>query len=224
MMQLLAKIKRGINRAFWTKEERRHALVGPAHLWKMKRDFQIKFLREVGLKEEDYFLEIGCGTLRGGIPLIEYLQTGHYYGLDVREKALKVGRAELKEAGLQDKKPNLLLSPNMRALTIDQKIDVMWAFSVLFHMSDEILDSTIEFVSKHLADDGIFYANVNIGEKETGSWEEFPVVHRSYERYTEMFGKYDLEFTDIGELKDLGHVSGSASQDAQRMLKIVKKS
>ena len=61
----------------------RHSLVGPAHLWEIKRAFQIQFLQSVGLTPDQYLLDMGCGTLRGGIPIIKYLEPGHYYGIRI---------------------------------------------------------------------------------------------------------------------------------------------
>jgi cyclopropane fatty-acyl-phospholipid synthase-like methyltransferase len=52
----------------------RHSLVGPGKLWEMKRAFQIHFLQSVGLTSDQYLLDLGCGTLRGGIPIIKYLE------------------------------------------------------------------------------------------------------------------------------------------------------
>jgi cyclopropane fatty-acyl-phospholipid synthase-like methyltransferase len=180
-------------------------------------------LKTVNLKPEHYLLDIGCGTLRGGIPLINYLQSGHYYGVEVREEALNEGRKELCEAGLEEKNPTLLLSMDFSQLTIKQKFDYIWAFSVLIHMNDEILNDTLDFVSRHLSDDGAFYANVNIGEREEGSWQGFPVVARTFEFYSHACTKYGLSASDIGPLKDHGHVSNIESQDSQRMLRITKK-
>lgn len=88
---------------FATSSEKRHSLVGPPHLWKMKRDFQIQFLKHVGLQPEHYLLDIGCGTLRGGIPIIEYLEEQHYHGVEVRDSVLEAGRRELQEADLKAK-------------------------------------------------------------------------------------------------------------------------
>lgn len=206
-------------------KERRHAMVGPAQLWKMKRDFQIQFLKTMGLKPEHYLLDIGCGTLRGGIPLIKYLQDGHYFGVEVRKEVLDEGRKELREASLEEKKPNLLVSPDISQLTIEQKFDYLWAFSVLIHMCDEILNDTLDFVSNHLLDDGVFYANVNVltGEGTDGYWQGFPVVIRPLEFYNHACTKYGLVVSDLGGLKDHGHVSNVENQDNQRMLKITKK-
>jgi len=203
-----------------TEKERRHSLVGPAHLWKMKRDFQIKFLKDMNLNPDHYLLEIGCGTLRGGIPLIDYLQDGHYFGIEIRAEALDEGRKELREAGLERKNPTLLLSPDISELTLDMKFDYIWAFSVLIHMHDEILNDTLGFVRSHLSHEGIFYANVRYGEKKEGNWQGFPVVTRSFDFYDQACAMNGLEVSDLGPLKNLGHISNVEQQDNNRMLRI----
>lgn len=205
-----------------TKRERRHALVGPAKRWEMKRDFQIQFLKARGLAPEHYFLDIGCGTLRGGIPIIKYLQDHHYVGIDVRAEVLVESQKELHEEGLEEKKPTLLLVTDASQLMLDQRFDYMWAFSVLFHLSDDLLDQNLSFVSKHLSDDGSFYANVNIGENNEGSWQGFPVVWRTIGFYRQQCSKYGLNVTDLGPLKDHGHISSVKRQDNQTMLRISK--
>ena len=66
----------------------RHHWVGPQDLWRMKRQFQIDFLLRMGLQPDEDLLDLGCGTLRGGIPMIEYLHAGKYVGVDVRAEVL----------------------------------------------------------------------------------------------------------------------------------------
>jgi len=220
MRHLLAKLIRRISSLTQTKEERRHALVGPAKLWKMKRDFQLRFLSDMDLKPGHYLFEIGCGTLRGGVPLIQYLENGHYFGVEVREEVLDEGRKELREAGLEGKNPTLLLSPKIAQLTVNQKFDYIWAFSVLIHMNDKILNDTLLFVSKHLSEEGVFYANVIIGDRKEGNWQGFPVVTRPFDFYSQACTMNDLVVSDLGSLKELGHIANVESQDSQRMLKI----
>lgn len=220
MNRLITLLTHPIKSLTSSKKERRHALVGPARLWKMKRDFQIQFLRDKGLKPEHFLLEIGCGTLRGGLPLIEYLDRGHYFGVEVRKEALREGQKELKEASLEEKNPTLLLDPDLSVLKLNQPFDYIWSFSVLIHMSDKILDKTLGFVARHLSVEGLFYANVNIGEDEEGNWQGFPVVWRSFDFYRHACAKHGLQVLDIGPLKDHGHHSRVESQDMQRVLKI----
>lgn len=149
-------------------------MVGPMYLWNMKRDFQIQFLERVGLQPEHYLLDLGCGTLRGGIPIIRHLQKGHYFGVEIRAKVLDEGRKELRDEKLEYKEPVLILADDISSLNIERKFDFIWAFSVLIHMEDNILNSTLNFVHKHLKESGRFYANVNIGARADGTWETFP--------------------------------------------------
>lgn len=195
----------------------RHKLVGSPD--RMKRDFQVNFLKLQGLQRSDYLLDIGCGTLRGGIPLIRYLDRGHYYGVEARDAVLQEGLNELKESRLENKAPTLESGNFESDINFNRKFDYLWAYSVLIHMQDEILDSCFKFVSAHLHPEGVFFANVNIGTKADGNWEEFPVVHRSLNFYEDMADKYGLRVKDIGPISDFGHHSGKP-QDRQRMLKI----
>ena len=221
MKRLIRALQHRVRSLIYDKAERRHSLVGSAAVWKMKRDFQIQFLKDMKLKPEHYLLDLGSGTLRGGIPLIGWLQDGHYFGVEVRARALEEGRKELREAGLEGKNPTLLLSPDISRLTIDRTFDYVWAFSVLIHMTDEILDDTLAFVAKHLSDQGVFYANVNIGDNSRkGRWRGFPVVWRSFEFYSQACANNGLRVIDLGSLRSLGHVS--KAKDRQRMLSITK--
>jgi cyclopropane fatty-acyl-phospholipid synthase-like methyltransferase len=197
-------------------------MVGNAKHWKMKRDFQFQFLTSMGLMPEHYLLDIGCGTLRGGIPLIEYLHRGHYFGIDVREQALVEGRKELQEAGLVEKQPTLLLSDDLSQLMIDQEFEYIWAFSVLIHMSDDILDQALRFVRKHLSDRGVFYASANIGARKESRWREFPVVWRTLEFYSDECSRNDLVIDDLGPVKDHGYEP--ESEEYQRMLRVIRDS
>jgi cyclopropane fatty-acyl-phospholipid synthase-like methyltransferase len=199
----------------------RHSLVGPGNLWEMKRAFQIHFLQSVGLTPDQYLLDIGCGTLRGGIPIIKYLEEGHYYGIESRELVLQEGRQELIDCGLEDRSPHLLHIGDLQCQYLGKSFDIIWAFSVLIHMTDDILNEALFFVKRHLTSDGSFYANVNVGERQQdGTWESFPHVYRSVNFYEQACLKAGLSLKVMGALRDFGHISGVASQDAQRMLHI----
>lgn len=203
--------------------DRRHGMVGPVHLWKMKRDFQIRFLQSVGMGPEDYVLDFGCGVLRGGLPMIEYLNAGHYYGIESRSAVLDEGIKALREAGLQSKAPTLLAIDDLSTATLDRKIDLIWAFSVLIHMEDRILDAYLGFVSRYLERNGRMYANVNLGNEKDSRWQEFPFVSRTREFYISAAERHGLQVVDVGTLQSLGHVSGSPVQDLQMMLEFIRK-
>jgi len=200
----------------------RHALVGPPALWRMKRDFQLAFLKARGLKPHHRLLDVGCGTMRGGLPLIGYLDAGRYVGVDVRIEALAQGFSEIREAGLEDRSPTVILLPDIGELSLARPVDFAWAFSVLFHMTDEIVDRCFAAVSRNLGSDGQFYANVVTGARATRRWREFPVVWRRLDDYESLASRHDMRMETLGELRDLGHVSGQKLGDAQIMLRCVK--
>lgn len=222
MQNIVRQVKRRLKSFLYTPTERRHSLVGPARLWEMKREFQIKFLKQVGLKPEHRLLDIGCGTLRGGIPIIEYLENGRYSGIEYREEVLDEGRKELRESGLAHKQPSLIAAKDISELNLGKKFDYIWAFSVLIHMKDNILYDTLKVIRQHLADTGYFYANVNIGDHPGGEWQGFPVVWRKLNFYEDACSNAGLKIEDIGPIKNFGHISRDAAQDKQRMLKIWK--
>lgn len=205
--------------------ERRHSAVGAPRLWKIQRDFQIQFLRQVGLKPQHYLLDLGCGTLRGGIPIIAYLQKRHYCGVEVRPEVLEEARKELEESNLLHKEPTLIAVADIGPLNLEKKFDYIWALSVLTHMTDEILRDAISLVRRHLKDDGCFYATVNIGNAPERSWHGgFPSLSRSLEFYEEACSRSGLRVKDLGPLTDLGHPLPKIGQQLakQRMLKIWK--
>jgi SAM-dependent methyltransferase len=200
--------------------KQRHALVGRSDLWQMKRAFQIDFLRANGLRPGHHLLDIGCGSLRGGAALIEYLDPGRYTGVDVREEALAEARQEMARENLTGKRPNIVLaSDGLNALRFTCKFDVVWAFSVLFHLGDEILETCFALAEKYLEPDaGVFYANVIVGDGPPGQWQGFPVMPRNLETYEALGRRHGMRTERLGLLSGLGHHSGHPSQDGQTML------
>jgi|SRR6516165_6266635 len=183
---------------------RRHLLVGPPFLWRQKRQFQIDFLQRIGLNPEHYLLDFGCGTLRGGVPLIRYLNTGHYFGFEVRAEALREGLAELREERLTHKLPILICAGELPRLNM--RFDFIWAFSVLIHLSDCVAERVFESVADHLGESGAFYANASIGDGVPDlRWREFPFVRRPLAFYRALAGRHGLQCESLGPLAAFGH-------------------
>jgi len=224
----MARALRDAVRSFaWSAEERqqrrRHRLVGPPGLWELKRNFQIDFLKRVGLQPCHVFVDLGCGTLRGGIPMIRYLDPGKYYGIELRPEVLAEAQRELREEGLEQKQPTLICSNDMATLELSVRFDCAWAYSVLFHMSEPAIEDCFRFLERYLQPGACLYANVNIGSRKSGHWKEFPVIWRSMDAYRELAARHAMSVEDIGSTGDLGHVSGKASHDEQRMLRFLRK-
>lgn len=186
---------------------RRAKLVGPPERWETGRVFQFEFLTSQGLLPGHRLLDIGCGTLRGGIPLIEYLDAGHYAGIEARAKVLTEARKELAESGLEPKRPVLINAADPAQVQLASPVDFAWAFMVLIHMSDEIVDGYLALVSRELAGGGQFYANAKLGDHRslTSAWQGFPVNSRPREFYEQMAASHGLIMEDVGTTGSLGH-------------------
>jgi hypothetical protein len=199
----------GLASLFATTEERRHALSGPVghrKVWRLKREYQIWFLKERGLQPHHYLLEIGCGTLRGGIPMIDLLLEGHYYGIEAREVALTEARKELEDAGLRGKTPALVLASDLSLVQLERRFDFVWAFSVLPHLDDDVLRGAFRCVGTHLSLDGEFLATAHVGaRRQQGTWREFPALVRPIEFYAGEAAEQGLSVEDLGPLSTLGH-------------------
>jgi SAM-dependent methyltransferase len=69
--------------------------------WERVGKLQLEFLVAHGLEPSGRFLDVGCGALRAGVHLVDYLDAGNYYGIDVSKELLNAGY-------------NLELSPEQR--------------------------------------------------------------------------------------------------------------
>ncbi len=162
----------------WTEEYRLESMVGALGAWKESRDFQLDFLRQRGLQREHAVLDIGCGLLRGGIPLIQYLDSGKYTGIDIRPEVIEQAQEQLRRHRLNDKMPTVIVSGGFGQGKLDDRsYDYIWCFQVLHVLEDDLVDACLGQVSRVLAQNGSFYADINAIYEEK-RWKEFPYVRR----------------------------------------------
>ncbi len=105
-------------------------------MWDEIGKLQFDFLVERGLRPDHYLLDIGCGSLRGGVHFIRYLSEGHYFGVEKEESLLEAGRSvELKRYALEEKEPQLFAVDDfdLSALPSQVEFDFMLAQSVFTH-------------------------------------------------------------------------------------------
>jgi SAM-dependent methyltransferase len=220
MLQRALRSARYRATVLFSRQSRRHAKVGPLENWREKRQFQIRFLRDHGLRPDQTILDVGCGTLRGGIPIIEYLEPERYTGLEARPEVLDEARAELREHRLEDKHPALVVNGDLATFDLGRRFDVIWAFSVLIHMSDDVLDGALEFVGRHLAEGGTFFGNIATEARSDKIWEGFPDVARPISFYEERARAHGLAVENLGPMRALGHPAGHGAD--QQMLRFTR--
>ena len=60
----------------------------------------------MGLQPKHRFFDIGCGSLRGGVHFIRYLDKNNYFGTDISSELIKVGIKKELTSELRKKNKN----------------------------------------------------------------------------------------------------------------------
>jgi len=164
--------------------------------WEEIGRLQFDFLRARGLQPTHTLLDFGCGSLRGGLHFIRYLEPGHYTGIDISPEALAAGRQFLAQAGLEDRKPVLRLS---HGLTFDdfssQRFDFILAQSVLTHMPRQDIETLFAHVHKVMHPATVFYATFFDGGTRTYTSADRTNFHYPFPLLRDLGAKYSLRIT-----------------------------
>ncbi len=84
-----------------------HPAIGPKARPLRNESELLEFLLKHGLKPGDLTIDYGCGSLRLAPPLIDFLEPGKYWGMDLAQDFLDFGRAHLSPELTQAKRPRL---------------------------------------------------------------------------------------------------------------------
>ncbi|HLL27177.1 MAG TPA: class I SAM-dependent methyltransferase [Xanthobacteraceae bacterium] len=96
------EIHRGGHRAF---------VGGDGQYWNHVSELQFGFLVNEGLRPTDVFIDVACGSLRGGIRFIDYLEPARYLGIDKHIELVIYGvAAELGIDKFRQKRPRFVIS------------------------------------------------------------------------------------------------------------------
>jgi SAM-dependent methyltransferase len=135
--------------------------IGNMPNWEYLGDLQFQYLRDKGLEPQHFFLDVGCGPLRGGIRFIDYLDEGHYYGVEKKASVLeRAARVELPRYGLEHKRPTLMAMEDFDFRRLGQTFDFALAQSVFTHMPLNNIIRCLMRMEAALNDGGRFYATI----------------------------------------------------------------
>jgi len=143
------------------REGHHRAVVGG--MWDEIGALQLSFLKAEGLTRDHKLLDIGCGCLRGGVYLIDHLEAGNYFGVDLHESLLEAGyRIELARAKLTEKLPfdHLRQIEGFDFSALDTDFDMAIAFSVFTHISLNAARTCLERLAPKMKVGGRFYATI----------------------------------------------------------------
>jgi SAM-dependent methyltransferase len=135
--------------------------------WEEIGQLQFDFLVGEGLTPEHYLLDVGCGSLRGGVHFVKYLEPGHYFGIDQSADLLAAGESELQRAGVTGKNPALVARSDFAAEHFGQRFDFALAQSLFTHLPFNSIVRCVAEVDRVLRPGGRFFASffVNPGPR-----------------------------------------------------------
>jgi SAM-dependent methyltransferase len=126
---------------------------------------QLELLKREGCVPTSRVLEVGCGCLHAGIPLIRYLQGGKYVGIDPNEWLRQVAMKR-KHVGqlVKEKDARFLSVYDFDASSLGLKFDYVLSHSVLSHCAYWQLELFLRNLSKVLTPEGRILASIRLAE------------------------------------------------------------
>jgi SAM-dependent methyltransferase len=176
--------------------------------WTELQDYQISFLKKMGLRPHHHLLDIGCGPISGGLVTIPYLETGHYVGIDIRKKAIAEALVQVSKNKLILKEPSLYVSTTFGADELgERQFDYIWASQILYHIPKTLIDTLFLQIARRLKPGGRFYGDVieYPGFRDGMSWHEFPFIAHSPDTLHEVACRAGLALAYIGKLEEFGY-------------------
>lgn len=141
---------------------------------------QLEILKSLGCKPHHRVLEIGCGALVAGFPIMQYLDAGNYSGVDPNVWLIEQSKALPEVAAVvAEKHPRFHASANFRASEYTTrpdgnheraKFDFIISHSILSHASNTQLTDFLNAAREQLAPGGTLAASIRLAEgNEHGS-------------------------------------------------------
>tara|TARA_Y100000768_G_scaffold367355_1_gene330359 strand:- start:206 stop:874 length:669 start_codon:yes stop_codon:yes gene_type:complete len=178
---------------------------------------QFQFLLKMGLKPSHCLFDIGCGSLRGGIHFIEYLNRGKYVGIDKEEYLIKKGiEEELNHKTLKLKEPNFIISEKFNFRSSSQIPDFSIAQSLFTHLDINDINLCLNNLRKIVKKNHLFFVTFKEGSHilNRSKSNSFSVFFYSFKILRDLASKLGWRAEYIGAW---GHPRN------QKMLKLIAK-
>lgn len=117
-------------------ERRSIFLGGPKRKFIVAGRCQLEVLLKEGLVPTDFVLDVGCGALRGGWWLINFLRPGRYFGIEPNKEMLAAGKEVMVgNELLAEKRPTFSNNDDFDLSVFKQEFDFVIARSIWTHTS-----------------------------------------------------------------------------------------
>lgn len=173
-------------------------LVGNPDWYDIQSANQFNLLTTLGLRENHYLLDIGCGSLRAGRLFLPYLLPGHYYGLELQDWLIQEGIThEIGQSSIDLKQPTFSHVKDFSLGTFNQQFDFLLAHSIFSHTPEYEVRRCLQEAAKVMKPNAIFAATYWPGS--VSSTDKSWMVRAEFrpEHMREMVEDAGLEFRPI---------------------------
>src|SRR3990172_1321367 len=174
-------------------------------MWEEMGELQFSFLARQGLEPSDCLLDIACGSLRGGVHFINFLDIGNYLGIDKENKLIELGiEKELGKEIYENKKPEFVVSDNFEFEKFSKKPRFSIAQSLFTHLIPKDICLCFKKLREFVEPGHIFFATFLEGDSAANLNTSHSLVafHYSREEMATFGNKHGWKATYIG---DWGH-------------------
>ena len=129
-------------------------------MWEKIGRLQFLFMLEQHLKPQHCFLDIACGSLRGGIHFIKYLETSNYLGIDKEGLLIDLGiKEELGFDTLKLKQPQFVVSSTFEFKKFTKVPDFAIAQSLFTHLTSQDIELCLSSLRQFVSGSHVFFAS-----------------------------------------------------------------
>ncbi|MGB3405652.1 MAG: class I SAM-dependent methyltransferase [Microcoleaceae cyanobacterium] len=141
------------------------AFVGPPEKYDLVAAMQFNIATHFGLREEHFFLDIGCGSLRAGRLFIPYLLSERYFGVEPNAWLIEEGiRQNIGKDLIKIKRPYFSSNSDFDFSEFNKKFDFLLAQSIFSHASQSQIKKCFSEARKVMKENSIFLATFVEGE------------------------------------------------------------
>lgn len=139
---------------------------------------QLELLRMNGCATDSHVLEIGCGALVAGRPIMQFLNPDRYVGIEPNTWLIDAAKEGLPDTRrlLAEKRPVFLDNADFDASEAGRTFDYVISHSILSHAAARQYPQFLKGVRKTLAPQGVVlasirFANENNRETNCAEWQ-----------------------------------------------------
>jgi len=194
---------------------------GPVELFGEVGRNTLGALQSAGLKPHNTLLDVGCGVLRLGYWLINYLDADKYCGVEPSPVYVQLGLKYLIDADTQAKKrPRFDDNQNFDFSPFGVKFDYVVARSIFSHASPKLINNALDAFRDNSSENGVMLASFKPTTKADGDAEHIDVKNKgdwSWRRYSPPY------LIGLAQAKGLHAEKFLKPFNGQRWLRVSKK-